>query len=534
MLLLCFFLPVSLSRAQGVFYSPDSVTCDGKVHIQYTGTGSYDSLIWNWGNGARTTGLQSAYRYPVAGVYTITLYRYNGGNYDSVSRANYIHYTPSGLPLPSCVQGSSVYCCGYGISSFSLNGFTHNSTDGAEGFRDFSCLSLPDLAEGSPVSLQISSNTALPQDYRIWIDLNNNGTLEHPAELFFSADNSVSVSAPVTVPVASVYNTPLLMLISSDFSGSQPLPCSTPQFGQTELYRVRIVPAPDKPVAGFFSPEENQVSCNGFVSFTNTSLNNPAYYIWDFGDGTGSTLASPGHQYQQSGVFSVRLIAGNSAGTDTLVRNSYIHVALSPVCDTVLMPVSGSRVETYYCNGVIMDNGKKNNYSDNTNGTLVISPSFAENVKLTFTEFNFEPGFDFLYIYDGPNSSYPLIGKFSGTALPQGGVIQSTGPSLTLIQKTDDIYTLSGFTALMLCELGQEEAGIQPSIMLYPNPSAAYVFIKSELPLQKAEIISMQGQTVYLEQNPGTELDIRALSPGIYQVRLYTQAGVHFQKLIRN
>jgi len=533
-LLLCLFLPVLPVQAQGVLYSPDSITCDGKVHIQYTGTGSYDSLVWNWGNGARTTGPQSVYTYPSAGVYTITLYRYSGGSYDSVIRSNYIQYTPSGLSLPSCVQGNSVYCCGYGITSFGLNGFTHSSTDGAEGFRDLSCLSLPDLAEGSSVLLQISSNTALPQDYRIWIDLNNNGTLEHPAELFFSADNTVSVSSPVTVPPASVYNTPLLMLASADFSGSQPLPCSTPQFGQTELYRVRIVPAPDKPVAGFFSPQENQVSCNGFVSFTNTSLNNPTYYTWDFGDGTGSALESPGHQYQQSGVFNVRLIAGNSAGADTLVRNSYIHVALSPVCDTILMPVSGSRVETYYCNGVIMDNGKKNNYSDNTNGTLVISPSFAENIKLTFTEFNFEQGFDFLYIYDGPNSSYPLIGKFSGTTLPQGGVIQSTGPSLTLIQKTDDVYTLSGFTALMLCELGQEETDLQPSVTLYPNPSSAYVFIKSTSVVEKAEIISMQGQTVYQRQDPGTELDVRALSPGMYQVRLYTQNGVHFQKLIRN
>jgi|GEM_PF-1154270 len=526
---------VCILRGQSVFYSPDSITCDGKVFAVYTAGGSYDSLVWDWGNGARSTGVQVWQQYTQPGSYTIILYRYTGTAYDSIVKPSYIQYSPSGMPLPACIPGSGTYCCNYGIVQFGLNGFTHNSRNGAEGFRDFSCLNLPDLAEGSTVNLTLGSAASLPQDYRIWIDLNNNGSLEHPAELWFSADNTLNVNTQLSVPVAQAQNTPLLMLLSADFAGSQPMPCSTPQFGQAELYRVRITPAPDKPIASFFSPQENQVSCNGHIAFTNTSQNNPTYFIWDFGDGNGSVQQQAWHAYQQSGTYTVSLIAGNSAGADTMVRTSYIHVALSNVCDTMLMPVSGSRVETYYCNGVVMDNGKKGNYSNNTNGTMILAPSFAKNIRLSFTEFSFETGFDFLYIYDGPNNSYPLIGKFSGSNLPLGGIIQSSGPALTLIQRTDDVYTLPGFTALMLCEMGTEEA-LLPEIplLLYPNPAQGDVYIQSELSVERAEIYSMQGQLVWQQNYPQGILHSGTLAPGLYQVRLYTNSGVRLHKLIRN
>lgn len=527
-------IPVWQLYGQSIFFSPDSITCDGKVQVSYTGGGTYDSLVWDWGNGLRTAGIQSSGTYTVPGTYTLILYRYTGTAYDSVLKSNYIQYTPAGMPLPACVQGQGNYCCGYGITGFGLSGFMHGSTDGAEGFRDFSCLDIPALQEGSTVSLLIQSGTSLPQDYRVWIDLNHNGSLEHPAELLYAADNVQDVSAQVNIPAATVYNTPLLMLVSADFAGSQPLPCSTPQFGQTELYRVPVVPAPGKPVAGFFSPEENQVSCNGFVSFSNTSQNNPTHYSWDFGDGTGSTLPNPGHQYQQSGTFTVSLVAGNSAGTDTLVRNAYIHVALSAVCDSIYMPVSGSRVETYYCNGVIMDDGRKNNYSDHTNGTLTIAPSFAKTITLNFTEFDFETGFDFLYIYDGPNATYPLIGKFSGHNLPLGGHIQSTGPALTLIQQSDDVYNLAGFTAHMLCELGQAENVTPPSVYTYPNPCQDILNLQTEQPIDKIEIISMQGSVIMSRRNPPASLHLDAFPPGIYQVCIYTGGTLIRQKMIRN
>jgi hypothetical protein len=56
------------------------------------------------------------------------------------------------------------------------------------------------------------------------------------------------------------------------------------------------------------------------VQFTNTSAN-AVSYKWDFGDGTQSTVQSPGHQYTTSGVFPVTLIAESTlCKSDTLVQ----------------------------------------------------------------------------------------------------------------------------------------------------------------------------------------------------------------------
>ncbi|MCW3071615.1 MAG: hypothetical protein JWO44_1505 [Bacteroidetes bacterium] len=67
------------------------------------------------------------------------------------------------------------------------------------------------------------------------------------------------------------------------------------------------------------------------VSFLNESTN-AATYLWDFGDGTTSTLQDPVHVYPDSGSYSVTLITTNAAGcSDTLLAGSYVNVFPAPV-----------------------------------------------------------------------------------------------------------------------------------------------------------------------------------------------------------
>ncbi len=59
---------------------------------------------------------------------------------------------------------------------------------------------------------------------------------------------------------------------------------------------------------------------NALVQFTNSSTN-AVSYTWDFGDGTQSTVQSPGHQFTTSGVYPVILIAESQlCKNDTLVQ----------------------------------------------------------------------------------------------------------------------------------------------------------------------------------------------------------------------
>ena len=83
-----------------------------------------------------------------------------------------------------------------------------------------------------------------------------------------------------------------------------------------------VVPAVD------FSVE----SIAGFVPFEVTFINNTTpdnsenEYEWDFGDDGTSNEDSPTHIYEQAGLYTVTLVATNSAGTDTMIKEDYIIV----------------------------------------------------------------------------------------------------------------------------------------------------------------------------------------------------------------
>jgi PKD repeat protein len=53
------------------------------------------------------------------------------------------------------------------------------------------------------------------------------------------------------------------------------------------------------------------------VHFTDRSLFDPTEYLWQFGDGTTSTLTNPVHTYTRPGVYRVQLQVSNEAGSST-------------------------------------------------------------------------------------------------------------------------------------------------------------------------------------------------------------------------
>ena len=115
------------------------------------------------------------------------------------------------------------------------------------------------------------------------------------------------------------------------------------------------------------------------------------------------------------------------------------------------VPSSGTGSATT-CTGTIYDNGGTSDYSNSTNGSYTIYPQTAGTfVSLTFTSFTVESGFDNLYIYDGTNTSAPLIGTYTGSVSP--GTVYSTGSSgaLTLQFYSDGSIVYAGFSATISC-----------------------------------------------------------------------------------
>ncbi|MCK9611409.1 MAG: M4 family metallopeptidase [Bacteroidales bacterium] len=91
--------------------------------------------------------------------------------------------------------------------------------------------------------------------------------------------------------------------------------------------------------AEFSANSSNPCSSAPYTAqFNNLSINANSY-LWYFGDGTTSTLASPSHTYTSNGTFNVKLVAyGGTCGTDSIIKNAFITVGFNTTDDTVCSP----------------------------------------------------------------------------------------------------------------------------------------------------------------------------------------------------
>lgn len=106
--------------------------------------------------------------------------------------------------------------------------------------------------------------------------------------------------------------------------------------------------------AGFSSDQNFTCSVPSTINFTNSS-NNATSYLWDFGDGTTSTLANPSHIYTQLGTFDVTLIALGTAlcnTSDTLVKANFITITNTP---GPISPTCTPLTQSYCCNVGILN-----------------------------------------------------------------------------------------------------------------------------------------------------------------------------------
>jgi Zn-dependent metalloprotease len=164
------------------------------------------------------------------------------------------------------------------------------------------------------------------------------------------------------------------------------------------------------------------------VSFNNESFN-AGSYTWDFGDGSpASTDFNPTHVYTSNGLYTVKLVAdGGACGIDSLTQAQFVNINPSNPC-LIWLPSAGTGLTQTMCSGFLYDNGgPSGNYLDQTESQVTIAPAGASTVTLTFSSFNTEETYDFLYVYDGPDTNSTLIGVYDGNNLPNGGTITSTG-----------------------------------------------------------------------------------------------------------
>ena len=94
---------------------------------------------------------------------------------------------------------------------------------------------------------------------------------------------------------------------------------------------VGSIPPPPVPCNANFSFQPcNNSTVTGSICFTGSPSTSFATYLWDFGDGTASTLANPSHVYQQPGTYNVCL-------TVTLPNSSGTVACTATWCDSIIV-----------------------------------------------------------------------------------------------------------------------------------------------------------------------------------------------------
>lgn len=428
----------------------DTLTCTGTVTFTDQSQNVPLYYFWDFGDGTTSTLVSPTHTYTSDGYYTVSHSVYNSYGADTLTVNNQIHVTSSNLLGNACIPTTTAYCCQYGITQVQFANILNNTADAADGYQDYSCSYTANVNVGTAYPITVRTGNLNPEDVKVWIDFNNNNVFDATTELVFTSNNKYNHTGTITIPATVPVNTRLRMRVMGGSVGNSYGPCSSNIFSQAEDYSILVTPV--LPVADFSA--DSTTICGGTVQFTDNSTGGPTSWLWNFGDGTTSTLQNPSHTYATTGTYSVSLTVTNPQGNDQITKAGYIIYDLN-ACNPTLVPQTGTAGPILACSGVLFDTGgEANNYPNNCTGNIVIAPTGAGIVTLTFESFNYQDGFDFLNIYDGNSTSSPLIGSFTGTNLPNGGIVASTGNAITVEQVTNNFGNRPGFKATWQCSAG--------------------------------------------------------------------------------
>lgn len=210
-----------------------------------------------------------------------------------------------------------------------------------------------------------------------------------------------------------------------------------------------------------------------------------------------------------------------------LLQNKYYTIAIRPVCVGISTTIRRKIFSTAgnYCGGMVFtDTGNiADDYSNMESFTRTFIPNVPNRkIVVNFTEFSLEDTYDFLYIYDGPDDTYPELSfadGFTGTNSP--GLIVSTAldGSLTFKFTSDQALTDSGWIATVSCE---EHLGVISNDFIdftyYPNPTKNNITLKSNTNITALEVFNIEGRKLFTEKvnTLETNVDLSQFASGTY------------------
>ncbi len=171
----------------------------------------------------------------------------------------------------------------------------------------------------------------------------------------------------------------------------------------SDIYLYDLSSTAQNPPVAAFAANVTSGTTPLIVRFTDTSTDSPTSWLWDFGDGTISTVQNPTHAYTNEGGYTVILTVKNAIGSNTVSKYGYVLVrmdeggiiapayfssnvtsGIAPLTvlfhDTTFPDVNGD-----YAYGRVWDFGDMTNYGDdyNDNNSTYITHTYKKSGKYT-------------------------------------------------------------------------------------------------------------------------------------------------------
>ena len=202
------------------------------------------------------------------------------------------------------------------------------------------------------------------------------------AHVFVNSHDADSTDVYTSMPVGN-YHRPIK---GGTYSVTYSAPCYqsktytiTVADKQSIRQDVQLVPGLD---AKFVAADT--LTCQTTISFLNTtdSAATGNTWSWSFGDGAVSALSSPTHTYASGGTYTIRLIASNACGQDTMIRTNYIKIQ-NPVAPLV---TNGSSCTTGPVTLTATASGTIRWYDQLTGGSLLATGNTYTTPSITSTQ----------------------------------------------------------------------------------------------------------------------------------------------------
>ncbi len=364
---------------------------------------------------------------------------------------------------------------------------------------------------------------------------------------------------PGAIPSSSEEQNPTVLYpISGNFTVSLTVTNSAGSntFSQTSFITIDPLPTAN------FSYMVNGLS----VSFFNNSLAGTDY-SWDFGDGNSSDLANPFYNYNNSGVYTVTLIAQNACGADTIEQ--IIETQALPVVafeadqqeGCAPLSVQFTDLSTGAAQWSWVFPGGDPSSSTEQHPTVVYNSAGLYPVSLTVSNSSGQAPLtinDFIEVKDVPDADFSysvnggtvfFINKTNGTVdryeweFGDGNASVDTDPEHTYFASGEYTVLLRAINecgenihevTLMIQITAIAELAFVESFSLYPNPNRGtfQLQLKGEpqqwLRMEIYDVLGRQLHSEWLDFSSGhtdQQVAAKGLVAGTYWLRLSSPAG---------